>query len=178
MTHAGTIVGELTMTTMGTQFLLHNNVKGHKGTARDLAAISYLRNTGGGGPRKMQIAIPGFRENSETEFVEWAHGGSIKKSNLMQALTSLNFNELQPLVNKPPIWNEERHAWTLNFHGRVTRASVKNFQLVRPEDNTHIVLQHGRVGENKFTMDMSWPISPIQAFAVCLSSLHGKLGVE
>lgn len=177
-THQGTVIAEQVMSTLGTQFLLHNNVKTHSGRARDLACIHYLRTGSGGGPRKMTVAIPGFLKNSETEFVEWGHSGSIKKSNLASAIESLNFKDIQPLMNKPPVWSDKRQAWTLNFHGRVTRASVKNFQLVRPEDHNHVVLQHGRVGQDTFTMDVAWPLSMIQAFAVCLSSLHSKLGVE
>lgn len=34
------------------------------------------------------------------------------------------------LHNKPPKWNEKVAAFVLNFNGRVTMASVKNFQLV------------------------------------------------
>lgn len=176
--HAGTIIAEVTMTTLGTQFLLHNDVKSHQGRARDLACIHYLKTGSGGGPRKMTVAIPGFLKGSETEFVEWPHSGSIKKSNLVAAIESLNFKDIQPLMNKPPVWSDKRQAWTLNFHGRVTRASVKNFQLVRPEEHDHVVLQHGRVGQDTFTMDIAWPMSMIQGLAVCLSSLHAKLGVE
>lgn len=176
--HSGTIIAEETMSTLGTAFLLHNNVKSHSGTARDLGCIHYLRTGSGGGPRKMTVAIPGFVKKSESEFVEWPHGGSIKKSTMMQAINSLNFKDMQPLMNKPPVWSDKKGAWTLNFHGRVTRASVKNFQLVRPEDHEHVVLQHGRVGQDMFSMDMGWPVSPIQAFAVCVSSLHAKLAVE
>ncbi|KAF0919245.1 hypothetical protein E2562_029016 [Oryza meyeriana var. granulata] len=38
----------------------------------------------------------------------------------------------RPLVlrNKPPRWHEQLQCWCLNFRGRVTIASVKNFQLV------------------------------------------------
>lgn len=31
------------------------------------------------------------------------------------------------LRNKAPIWHEQLQCWCLNFHGRVTVASVKNF---------------------------------------------------
>lgn len=34
------------------------------------------------------------------------------------------------LRNKPPRWNQSMGAYCLNFGGRVTQASVKNFQLV------------------------------------------------
>ncbi|GMP85447.1 hypothetical protein CsSME_00038596 [Camellia sinensis var. sinensis] len=34
------------------------------------------------------------------------------------------------LQNKAPRWHEQLQCWCLNFKGRVTVASVKNFQLV------------------------------------------------
>ena len=42
---------------------------------------------------------------------------------------AVNDNDVQILKNKPPKWNEQVGAYVLNFNGRVTRASVKNFQL-------------------------------------------------
>ena len=41
-------------------------------------------------------------------------------------------SEKAPLVlrNKCPRWHEQLQCWCLNFRGRVTVASVKNFQLV------------------------------------------------
>lgn len=41
-----------------------------------------------------------------------------------------NSRAVMMLKNKTPIWNEETQSYVLNFHGRVTQASVKNFQLV------------------------------------------------
>lgn len=38
------------------------------------------------------------------------------------------------LQNKAPSWSDESGAYVLNFHGRVTRASVKNFQIVHPDE--------------------------------------------
>lgn len=38
------------------------------------------------------------------------------------------------LQNKAPSWSYETGAYVLNFHGRVTQASVKNFQIVYPDD--------------------------------------------
>jgi hypothetical protein len=48
------------------------------------------------------------------------------------------------LRKKAPRWNEALGAFCLNFGGRVTRASVKNFQLVADEDAEHVVLQFGK----------------------------------
>jgi tubby and related proteins len=53
-------------------------------------------------------------------------------------------SDIVELHNKTPIWNEETQSYVLNFHGRVTQASVKNFQIVHSNDgiilninNTH-----------------------------------------
>lgn len=173
----GKVISALIFNSLGTNFVCHNNVSAHKGKPRDLCCIVYARNVGRG-PRKFQVALPALKENSETEMVEWSHQGSVRRSKMLQSLNTLDFPNLQPLVNKKPTWSKKHRAWVLNFHGRVTRSSVKNFQLVRPDNNDDVVLQFGRVGTDTFTMDMSWPISPVTALAVCVSSLHSKLAVE
>ena len=55
--------------------------------------------------------------------------------------------------NKTPVWNDETQSYVLNFHGRVTQASVKNFQIVHDSDVEYIIMQFGRVAEDIFTMD-------------------------
>ncbi|XP_038709329.1 tubby-like F-box protein 8 isoform X2 [Tripterygium wilfordii] len=101
----------------------------------------------------------------------------------------------RPLVlkNKPPRWHEQLQCWCLNFRGRVTVASVKNFQLIAatqpaagaptpsqpaPSDPEKIILQFGKVGKDMFTMDYRYPLSAFQAFAICLSSFDTKLACE
>lgn len=43
------------------------------------------------------------------------------------------------LKNKSPRWHEQLQCWCLNFKGRVTVASVKNFQLVASAEPCHNV---------------------------------------
>lgn len=43
------------------------------------------------------------------------------------------------LHNKPPVWNEDSGSYTLNFQGRVTQASVKNFQIVHADDREYLM---------------------------------------
>lgn len=71
-------------------------------------------------------------------------------------------------------------CWCLNFYGRVTLASVKNFQLVEEDDdeNQKPLLQFGKVGSDVFTMDFRRPLSAVQAFAICLSTFDFKLACE
>ena len=46
-----------------------------------------------------------------------------------------DMSDLVELHNKTPIWNEDTQSYVLNFHGRVTQASVKNFQIVHANDS-------------------------------------------
>lgn len=91
------------------------------------------------------------------------------------------------LKNKAPRWHEQLQCWCLNFRGRVTVASVKNFQLVAANepatsapqnDHDKVLLQFGKVGKDMFTMDYRYPLSAFQAFAICLSSFDTKLACE
>ncbi|XP_061337147.1 tubby-like F-box protein 8 [Gastrolobium bilobum] len=103
--------------------------------------------------------------------------------------------KMRPFVlkNKPPRWHEQLQCWCLNFRGRVTVASVKNFQLIAatqpaagaptpsqpaPPEHDKIILQFGKVGKDMFTMDYRYPLSAFQAFAICLSSFDTKLACE
>ncbi|GMP44957.1 hypothetical protein CsSME_00013665 [Camellia sinensis var. sinensis] len=91
------------------------------------------------------------------------------------------------LKNKAPRWHEQLQCWCLNFKGRVTVASVKNFQLVAAveahqnvpaAEQEKVILQFGKIGKDIFTMDYRYPLSAFQAFAICLSSFDTKPACE
>ncbi|XP_037422245.1 tubby-like F-box protein 9 [Triticum dicoccoides] len=91
------------------------------------------------------------------------------------------------LKNKAPRWHDHLQCWCLNFHGRVTVASVKNFQLVALAgtsdpwgvgDEETVILQFGKIEDDAFTMDFRHPLSAYQAFAICLTSFGTKLACE
>ena len=78
--------------------------------------------------------------------------------------------------NKRPRWDAGQKGHVLNFKGRVTESSVKNFQIECPkETGEKTMLQFGRVKKNVFALDYGWPLSAVQAFAICLSSMDGKI---
>lgn len=56
-----------------------------------------------------------------------------------------DLDRLMCLKNKAPKWNDQLGAYCLNFNGRVTHASVKNFQLVPEDDPERVILQFGKV---------------------------------
>ena len=74
------------------------------------------------------------------------------------------------LENKEPTY--ENGNYRLNFAGRVSLPSVKNFQLVSPEDTNDILCQFGKVGDDTFHLDFKRPITAFQAFAFALSQFN------
>jgi len=77
-------------------------------------------------------------------------------------------------VNKNPEYNKELKKYLLSFGGRITKASVKNFQLIRQTGpsavSSEITLQFGRrQAKNLFALDFSYPLSPVHAFGIAMS---------
>lgn len=173
--------------------------------------ISYGLNVlGSRGPRRMQCvmnAIPASAMNSgggevaptQTEFL-LSHVDSFSSLPFFRSKSARidNYNSqlgssssllgekesmLLMLKNKAPRWHEQLQCWCLNFNGRVTVASVKNFQLVAASledggEHENVIIQFGKVGKDAFTMDYQYPISAFQAFAICLSSFDTKIACE
>ena len=178
---AALTVAKLEVNFLGTQSVLHNAVAGHQGKARDLAVIVYESNRSSSvkGPRKMRVGIPDI-EPDKAEFKTFAHGAG-GSSSLMTSLQSINVKDMIPLINKPPKFNPAKNSFSLDFGGRVTKASVKNFLLVDPlKDPEHgnVIMLAGRVAQDRFNMDVQHPMSLLQAFGIILTSLHTKLGVD
>ena len=149
------------------------------------------------GPRRMQctmnsIPVSSIQEGGQVHTpTELSNLGSKKKRGMMGFCSGNLGGESvvkEPLVlkNKLPRWHEQLQCWCLNFKGRVTVASVKNFQLIADageagkdmnlpeEEQERVILQFGKIGKDTFTMDYRYPISAFQAFAICLSSFDTK----
>lgn len=54
--------------------------------------------------------------------------------NLLSKWQNRTMENVIELHNKAPVWNDDTQSYVLNFHGRVTQASVKNFQIVHEND--------------------------------------------
>ncbi|KAM3592720.1 uncharacterized protein V6R79_023977 [Siganus canaliculatus] len=177
-------IGKLRSNVLGTKFTVYDGgenpekkpfVKECESVRQELAAICYETNVlGFKGPRKMTVIIPGMLENDERVSIRPKH----ELETLLVRHGNNNTDKLVTLVNKSPSWNEQTQSYVLNFHGRVTQASVKNFQIIHPDNEDYIVMQFGRVAEDVFSMDYSFPMCALQAFAITLSSFDGKLACE
>ncbi|XP_062096801.1 tubby-like F-box protein 7 [Humulus lupulus] len=197
-------VGKLSSNFLGTNFTIYDGQQPHNGakpssskSSRRVASkqispqvsagnfevghVSYKFNLlKSRGPRRMICSLncPWSGDSSHDKSV--VDGSNMKKPECTASGSTV-------LKNKAPRWHENLQCWCLNFHGRVTVASVKNFQLVATMDQSQpggkgdeelVLLQFGKVGDDTFTMDYRQPLSAFQAFAICLTSFGTKLACE
>ncbi|XP_003508727.1 tubby-related protein 2 isoform X1 [Cricetulus griseus] len=177
-------VGKVRSNVLGTKFTIFDNgvnpernywIPDSARIREELGVVCYETNVlGFRGPRKMTVILPGMDSRKQRMRVQPQND----QDSILSRLQKGARHGLLLLQNKAPSWSDESGAYVLNFHGRVTRASVKNFQIVHPDEPDHLVLQFGRVAPNIFTMDFRYPLCPLQAFAICLSSFDGKLACE
>uniref|UniRef100_A0A4W2D0U1 Tubby-related protein 4 n=1 Tax=Bos indicus x Bos taurus TaxID=30522 RepID=A0A4W2D0U1_BOBOX len=76
------------------------------------------------------------------------------------------------MANKQPLWNEATQVYQLDFGGRVTQESAKNFQI---ELEGRQVMQFGRIDGSAYILDFQYPFSAVQAFAVALANVTQRL---
>ncbi|XP_055922844.1 protein king tubby [Eupeodes corollae] len=170
--------GKLRSNVFGTSFSVFDrgNKDDPESPRLDLAAIIYDTNIlGFKGPRNMTVLLPGMTEEDLRVKIS---STDPRQQGLLDSWKSKNMDNIVELHNKTPVWNDETQSYVLNFHGRVTQASVKNFQLVHDSDPDYIVMQFGRTSEDVFTMDYRYPLCALQAFAIALSSFDGKIACE
>ncbi|CAO3622629.1 unnamed protein product [Cunninghamella echinulata] len=178
-------LGKVRSNFIGTSFVLYSHGvhpdKKEEGAKKDLpvreelGAVLYDPNIlGFKGPRKMTILMHTLtRDGKRLEFRPES-----ESETLLAKYRDGQAKDLLVLHNKSPQWNEETQSFVLNFNGRVTQASVKNFQVVHDNDLDYIVMQFGRVERDYFTLDFKYPICLIQAFAIALTSFDAKLACE
>ncbi|XP_023562455.1 tubby-related protein 2 [Octodon degus] len=174
-------VGKLRSNILGTKFIIFDNgVNPEEKNSyldktrirQELGTVCYEPNVWESrGPRRMTVIIPEVNSHNQRIRVQ----PETEEESLLSRFQRGVRQGLVLLQNKTPVWSDENDAFVLNFHGRVTRASVKNFQIIYPNKPDKVVLQFGRVAPNTFTMDFCFPLCPLQAFAICLSSFDGKL---
>lgn len=61
-----------------------------------------------------------------------------EQESLLSRWQNHSLDNLIELHNKAPVWNDDTQSYVLNFHGRVTQASVKNFQIVHDNDRKYL----------------------------------------
>ncbi|KAJ3260830.1 hypothetical protein HK103_007393 [Boothiomyces macroporosus] len=125
---------------------------------KELAIVIYSKNVL---PRELQVGIKAMDIEHDAKFTTDI-SGDFKMNNEKKLLL---------LKNKAPRWNEATQSHCLNFGGRVTQPSIKNMQLISSViGENYNVLQFGRCGPDYFSLDVRWPMSPIEAFGIALTT--------
>lgn len=91
-------------------------------------------------------------------------------------LTAVERRERAPedmtiLESRSPKWNGRTETYELPFGGRANWASARNFQLIeRGGASDRVVLLYGKMEEDEFALDLAYPLSVLNAFAIVLTS--------
>ncbi|RLN95970.1 hypothetical protein BBJ28_00012268 [Nothophytophthora sp. Chile5] len=173
-------VARLEKNYMGSQYTMFDTTGE---TPVELGAVQYAA-TFGKSPRQMRVALPLVAAVPE---VDSAVGGAPswavqpwlaanKEDSILAQVESPDPVRALHLINKPPVWIESLEAYCLDFGGRVAAASVKNFLLSHPDDMDKTLMLFGRTQDRQvYSMDYAHPFTPVQAFAIALSSMDSHL---
>ncbi|KAI5159940.1 tubby [Nematocida ausubeli] len=151
----GEKAGKLTKNITGTKYYLNSSFGN--------CLIKYFNVYSNAGPRVFHVYADLLIESQ-------------KKKESLQERVRKKSNEYAFLINKPPYFNYESNSYVLNFNGRVTMPSSRNFQVIHPKDTSYITITFGKIAQNEYILDYSYPWTPVQALSIALSSFSWKLG--
>ena len=192
--NSNNIIGKLRSNFLRTEYMINDNgnnphrrsqyddayyeEKGDGNVRCELSAITTLCSKG---PCKMKVCIDKVdADGNPLRLWLLTNKSDDQMATCFEDKDKKNIEKLVCLENKPLSWNDEVGAYdVLNFNGRVSMASVKNIPLVEEADhdgNVILQLQFGRTGKDEFSLDVQWPMSPFQAFALALSLCDSELG--
>ncbi|GMF18677.1 unnamed protein product [Phytophthora lilii] len=173
-------VARLDKNYMGSQYTMYDT-RGE--VPVELGAVQYAA-TFGKSPRQMRVALPLVAPIPDVDSaVDGAPSWQVqpwrpetKEDTILSQVESPDTARALHLINKPPVWIESLEAYCLDFGGRVAAASVKNFLLSHPDDMDKTLMLFGRTQDRQvYSMDYAHPFTPVQAFAIALSSMDSHL---
>ncbi|EGR32719.1 hypothetical protein IMG5_073140 [Ichthyophthirius multifiliis] len=108
---------------------------------------------------QIKFIIPGI-QNDYQQY-------NLKKQSLIEAQNQNKDNFIQLFKKKQP-WYDNFQNFVKDYNGRASIGSVKNMQIYMENDLNNIVLQIGKDKENEFNIDVKYPFSIFQAYAIAL----------
>eukprot|EP00736_Rhodelphis_marinus_P014326 Rmarinus@m.13771 len=155
---------------MGTEFMIldHDSPTTEVGAVHYDATIIYSSGT----PRKMNMILPALTSSKRFE----PHRPQMEKDQLMDRFKkNLKPESFIYVQNEAPKWNPKTQMHELKFRNRDLTPSVKNFRAIIKEDGkSRCVLEFAKLRDDKFVVEFMHPISPLQAFTVCLTAIVNK----
>lgn len=184
-------LGKVRANLLGTEYVIYDDgvsqhdasssTRGDRAIRLEHGAVLFKANAASATPREMTVVLPVVAA-AESKGVEGVFG-IIERHRRCHDGTFL-------LQQKTPRWNERSQTYSLDFHGRVKIPSVKNFilsyigqngvdDMMAQSELEREVLLFGKLNnQEQFIMDVRWPLSPIQAFAIAIASFDPKFACE
>ncbi|KAI5166198.1 tubby [Nematocida sp. AWRm78] len=156
---SGDKVGELVRNFYGSEYLLSSNTTTE-------CFIKYVNVYSNAGPRIFHVY--------KNQLLPEQNG---KHNKTISERVKNKTNQYVKLINKPPYFNYDTNSFVLNFNGRVTLPSARNFQVVHPKDVSYITLTFGKIAHNEYILDYSYPWCALDAFSVALTSFSWRFGL-
>ena len=124
----------------------------------------------GNQPRKLKAMLP--RVNDTLLCEPYKTGATSLVDQLVTAQSKPNAVDKDHyyFVTKDPVF--ENGNYRLNFNGRVSLPSVKNFQMVSPDNIDDVICQFGKVDEDVFHLDYKYPFNAVQAMSLALCQFN------
>mmetsp|Transcript_61939 Transcript_61939/g.195770 ORF Transcript_61939/g.195770 Transcript_61939/m.195770 type:complete len:333 (+) Transcript_61939:423-1421(+) len=133
----------------------------------EIGGVIYEKNLKGDCPRRISFAMPQVGPKAATFCPTCGEQGMVEK------FLGGEWDEMEAFASKPPKWSEEKQRFEGGFTDRVKVASVRNYQLVSTGHGADkVILQFGKRGKKKYSLDFHHPFSPIQAFAAAITSFE------
>jgi tubby and related proteins len=126
--------------------------------------------TEGSQPRKLMVVVPPLDDRGMPIPNRVAIGHEEYGSMLNVLRYPASTSGLYLMQTKEPTFINGNYR--LNFRGRVKIPSVKNFQIVSAEDTNDVIVQFGKIGDDRFHLDFKAPFSAFQAFSLALSQFN------
>jgi len=128
-------------------------------------------------PSQMMAVIPEIKTDGSRHQVPCSDRQGASRLAGMREQSPKFDDKFYPLRSREALINPQTGGFALDFQGRVTETSIKNFQLQGPEGidgAREVLLQFGKIGADTFTMDVRYPLSPAQAFGIVIASLDNN----
>eukprot|EP00743_Colponemidia_sp_Colp-15_P002196 GILK01002382.1.p1 GENE.GILK01002382.1~~GILK01002382.1.p1 ORF type:complete len:282 (+),score=22.97 GILK01002382.1:119-964(+) len=131
--------------------------------------VHSVKQIGDGVLNYMDVIIPGLNDdNSRVCWCPRTQASSVPRQRTLSQ-DKQREDEVR-LKSKLPSWNEKLETLVLDFKGRVSQSSAKNFQLSLDSNKDVVVLQFGKIAEDTFVLDYRHPLCMLQAFAFAMST--------
>ncbi|CAD8119260.1 unnamed protein product [Paramecium sonneborni] len=137
---------------------------------REYAVYSYKKSSLG--LKSINVLIPSIVNGQPQDFKPITQNDGIQKA----FNQSQNENVMQ-LVSRLPVFCEEKNAYQLKFTQRVRSPSNKNFIIIsnNQQNDQEFLMQFGKCGDKYYNLDICYPLSILQAFALCITQFEIKL---